>query len=126
MLRSSGTPNKKASSNMRDHGHNVGETAMPKFRIVKVYSFRIGSKRYSKGEVVELSEESAEGFKGADFLEPVEKQQSKPEKRVKAEQTNFPFFFLTVGSPGMFSANSLIVKVLKVLYLVPFISFGDS
>lgn len=52
---------------------------MPKFKIVKVDSFRIGDKRYDKGDVVELSEEDAERFKGADFLEPMEKQRSKPE-----------------------------------------------
>ena len=67
---------------MRDNGHNVGEIAMPKFKIVKVHSFRIDDKRYSKGEVVELSEEDAERFKGADFLEPIEKEQ-----RPKAEKT---------------------------------------
>ncbi len=57
---------------MRDHRHNVGETVMPKFKIVKVHSFRIGDKRFSKGDVVELSEEDAERFKGADFLELIE------------------------------------------------------
>lgn len=41
---------------MRDHWHNVGEAVIPKFRIVKVYSFRIGDRRYGEGEVVELSE----------------------------------------------------------------------
>lgn len=65
---------------MRDHRHNVGETVIPKFRIVKVYSFRIGDRRYGKGEVVELSEEDAEGFKGSDFLEPIVEQRSKQEK----------------------------------------------
>ncbi len=53
---------------------------MPRFKIVKVQSFRIGDKRYSKGEVVELSEEDAERFKGADFLEPIKEQRSKSEK----------------------------------------------
>ena len=53
---------------------------MPKFKIVKVHSFRIDDKRYSKGEIVELSTEDAERFKGADFLEPMEKQRSKQEK----------------------------------------------
>ena len=53
---------------------------MPKFKIVKVHSFRIRDKRYSKGEVFELSEEDAERFKGADFLEPIEQQRSKREK----------------------------------------------
>ena len=64
---------------MRDHRHNTGETAMPKYKIVKVHSFRIGVKRYAKGEVVELSEEDAERFKGTDFLELMEEQR-KPEK----------------------------------------------
>lgn len=55
---------------------------MPKFKIVKVYCFRIGKKRYSKGDIIELSEEAAERFKGADFLEPVkeEKQEKTPRK----------------------------------------------
>jgi len=44
---------------------------MPKFKIVKVHSFRIGNKRYAKGETIELSEEDAERLKGADFLEPI-------------------------------------------------------
>jgi len=52
---------------------------MPKFKIVKVHSFRIDDKRYSKGEIVELSEEDAERFKGADFLEPIE-EKPRPEK----------------------------------------------
>ena len=64
---------------MRDHRHNVGETAMPKFKIVKVHSFRIGDKRYNKGEIIELSEDDAEHFKGADFLEPIVEQR-RPEK----------------------------------------------
>ncbi len=64
---------------MRDHRHNVGEIVMPKLKIVKVQSFRMRDKRYSKGEIVELSEEDAERFKGADFLELMEKQRSKPE-----------------------------------------------
>jgi hypothetical protein len=55
---------------------------MPKFKIVKVHSFRIGNKRYAKGETVELSEEDAERLKGADFLEPIkeEKQERTPRK----------------------------------------------
>ncbi len=65
---------------MRDHRHNVGETVMPKYKIVKVHSFRIEDKRYAKGEVVEFSEEDAECFKGADFLKPMKEQRSKPEK----------------------------------------------
>jgi len=56
VLRGSGAEDKATNSNMRDHRHNVGETVMPKFKIVKVYSFRIGDRRYGKGEVVELSE----------------------------------------------------------------------
>ena len=55
---------------------------MPKFKIVKVHSFRIRDKRYNKGDIIELSEEEAERFKGADFLEPTEKEQ-----RPKAEKT---------------------------------------
>ena len=53
---------------------------MAKFKIVKVHSFRIRDKRYSKGEIVELSDEDAERFKGADFLEPMKEQRLKPEK----------------------------------------------
>lgn len=53
---------------------------MPKFKIVKVHSFRIGDKRYAKGYVIELSEEDSERFKGADFLEPMKEEQRKPEK----------------------------------------------
>jgi hypothetical protein len=52
---------------------------MSKFRIVKVHSFRIGNKRYAKGETIEPSEEDAERLKGADFLEP--------EKEEKQEKT---------------------------------------
>jgi len=52
---------------------------MPKFKIVKVHSFRIRDKRYSKGDTIELSEEDAERFKGADFLKPIVEQR-KPEK----------------------------------------------
>ena len=53
---------------------------MPRFKIVKVHSFRIGKKRYAKGDTIELSEEDAERFKGADFLQLVEKQKPKSEK----------------------------------------------
>ena len=67
---------------MRSHGHYVGELVMAKFKVVKVHSFRLGGKRYSKGEVFELSEEDAERFKGADFLEPIVEQR-KPEKTRK-------------------------------------------
>jgi hypothetical protein len=42
---------------------------MPKFRIVKVHSFRIGNKRYAKGETIELSEEDAKRLTPSDFLE---------------------------------------------------------
>jgi len=66
---------------MRDYWHNVGELAMPKFKIVKVHSFRIGNKRYAKGETIELSEEDAERLKGADFLETVKEE--KTEKTYK-------------------------------------------
>jgi len=52
---------------------------MTKFKIVKVHSFRIGGKRYAQGDTIELSEEDAERFKGADFLEPIGEQR-KPEK----------------------------------------------
>jgi hypothetical protein len=67
---------------MRDNGYNVGELAMAKFKIVKVHSFRIGNKRYRKGETIELSDEDAQRLKGADFLEPVkeEKQERTPRK----------------------------------------------
>jgi hypothetical protein len=57
---------------------------MPKYKIVKVHSFRIRDERYAKGETVELSEEDAERFKGADFLEPMREQRPKMEKtRIK-------------------------------------------
>jgi hypothetical protein len=59
VLQGSGAENKETHSNMRDHRHNVDEIAMPKFKIVKVHSFRIGDKRYNKGDVVELSKEDA-------------------------------------------------------------------
>jgi hypothetical protein len=67
---------------------------MPKFKIVKVHSFRISNKRYRKGETIELSEEDAKRLKGADFLEPI--QEPKPEnlKKQKKRAENFPFFFL--------------------------------
>jgi len=54
---------------------------MPKFKIVKVHSFRIGNKRYAKGETIELSEEDTERLKKADFLEP-----TKEEKQDKASR----------------------------------------
>jgi len=54
---------------------------MPKFKIVKVHSFRIGSKRYAKGETIELSEEDAERLKGADFLEPVKEEKTEKTAR---------------------------------------------
>ena len=111
MLRGSGAENKETNSNMRDHQHNVGETVMPKFKIVKVHSFRIGGKRYAKGDVVELSEEDAERFKGADFLEPVEEER-KPEKCVeKAEYPKFAFSFLTL----MFKTSYNVVPTMQYL-----------
>lgn len=70
---------------MRGHRDNVGGIVMPKFKIVKVHSFRIGKKRYSKGEIVELSDEDAERFKGADFLEPIVKE-PKSEKSEKSRR----------------------------------------
>jgi len=66
---------------MRDYWHNVGELAMPKFKIVKVHSFRIGNKRYAKGETIELSEEDAERLKGADFLESVKEERTEKTAR---------------------------------------------
>ncbi|MDI6905729.1 MAG: hypothetical protein QMD13_09670 [Candidatus Bathyarchaeia archaeon] len=56
---------------------------MPKFKIVKVHSFRIGDKRYSKGEVVELSEEDAERLTPSDFLEPIQESAEEPKKPKK-------------------------------------------
>jgi len=56
---------------------------MPRFKIVKVHSFRIGKKRYAKGDVIELSEEDAERFKGADFLQPVKEQKPISEKSLR-------------------------------------------
>jgi len=69
---------------MRDNRYNIGELAMPKFKIVKVHSFRISNKRYRKGETIELSEEDAKRLKGADFLEPI--QEPKPEKSEKTKE----------------------------------------
>jgi len=57
---------------------------MPRFKIVKVHSFRIRDKRYAKDKIVELSEEDAERFKGTDFLEPIE-EQPKPGKVPKKD-----------------------------------------
>jgi hypothetical protein len=54
---------------------------MPKFKIVKVHSFRIGNKRYRKGETIELSEEDAERLKGADFLEPAKEERTEKTAR---------------------------------------------
>jgi len=85
VLRGSGAPDKETNSDMRGHRHNVGETAMPRFKVVKVHSFRIRDKRYAKGEVVELSEEDAERFEGADFLEPIEEEQKPGKVHRKAE-----------------------------------------
>jgi hypothetical protein len=53
---------------------------MAKFRIVKVHSFRIGGKRYSKGNTIELSEEDAKRLTPTDFLEPVPEEPEKPKK----------------------------------------------
>jgi len=83
MLRGGGAEDKATDSNMRDHRHNVGEIVMPKYKIVKVHSFRINDKRYAKDEVVELSEEDAERFKGADFLEPMKEQRKQEKTRRK-------------------------------------------
>jgi len=66
---------------MRDNWHNVGESAMPKFTIVKVHSFRIGNRRYAKGETIELSEEEAERLKGADFLETIKEEKTEKTPR---------------------------------------------
>ena len=66
---------------MRDYWYNVGELAMAKFKIVKVHSFRIGNKRYAKGETVELSEEDTERLKGADFLEPAKEEKTEKTPR---------------------------------------------
>jgi hypothetical protein len=53
---------------------------MPKFKIVKVHSFRLGSKRYNKGETIELSEEDAKRLTPSDFLEPVPVEPQKSEE----------------------------------------------
>ena len=71
---------------------------MPRFKIVKVHSFRIRDKRYSKGEIVELSKEDAEHFKGAD-LKQLRNSQNLKKRVKKAEQPKFPFF--------LFSSNFL-------------------
>ena len=71
---------------MRDYRHNVGELAMAKFRIVKVHSFRVGDKRYNKGDTIELSDVDAKRLAPSDFLEPVPEQpqaQEEPEKPKK-------------------------------------------
>jgi hypothetical protein len=59
---------------------------MPKFKILKVHSFRIDDKRYSKGDMIELSEEDAKRLTPSDFLEPVPEEpqaQEEPEKPKK-------------------------------------------
>jgi hypothetical protein len=56
---------------------------MSKFRIVKVHSFRIGNKRYNKGETVELSEEDAKRLTPSDFLEPVPVEPQKSEESME-------------------------------------------
>ena len=71
---------------MRGYGHYVGELAMAKFKVVKVHSFRIGGKRYNKGDTIELSEEDAKRLAPSDFLEPVAEEpqaQEEPEKPKK-------------------------------------------
>lgn len=72
---------------MRNHWNHVGDVAMPKFKVVKVHSFRYKDKRYSQGEIVELSDEDANRFAGLDFLDPVKEElktkqitEEKPEK----------------------------------------------
>ncbi|MBT0160803.1 hypothetical protein G4O51_12560 [Candidatus Bathyarchaeota archaeon A05DMB-2] len=57
---------------------------MAKFKIVKVHSFRVGGKRYSKGDTIELSEADAKRLTPCDFLEPVhEPATEEPEKPKK-------------------------------------------
>ena len=71
---------------MRSHRHNVGELAMPKFKIVKVHSFRLGDKRHNKGDTIELSDVDAKRLAPSDFLEPVPEEpqaQEEPEKPKK-------------------------------------------
>jgi hypothetical protein len=53
---------------------------MPKFRVVKVQSFRYKDKRYAQGEIVELSGEDAKRFAALDFLEPIKQEAPKEEK----------------------------------------------
>ena len=65
---------------MRDYRHNVGELAMPKFKLVKVHSFRVGDKRYNKGDTIELSDVDAKRLAPSDFLEPVPEEPEKPKK----------------------------------------------
>jgi hypothetical protein len=59
---------------------------MAKFKVVKVHSFRLGGKRYSKGDTIELSEEDAKRLAPSDFLEPVPEEpqaHEEPEKPKK-------------------------------------------
>ena len=70
---------------MRDYRRNVGELAMAKFRIVKVHSFRVGGKRYNKGDTIELSDVDAKRLAPSDFLEPVPEQPQTVEERKKPE-----------------------------------------
>jgi hypothetical protein len=59
---------------------------MAKFKVVKVHSFRLGGKRYSKGDTIELSEVDAKRLAPSDFLEPVPEEpqaQGEPEKPKK-------------------------------------------
>ena len=71
---------------MRSYRHYVGELAMAKFRIVKVHSFRLGGKRYNKGDIIELSDGDAKRLTPSDFLEPVPEEpqtMEEPEKPKK-------------------------------------------
>ena len=58
---------------------------MPKFKIVKVHSFRVGGKRYNKGDTIELSDVDAKRLAPSDFLEPVPEQPQTVEERKKPE-----------------------------------------
>jgi len=56
---------------------------MPKFRVVKVHSFRYKDKRYAQGDIVELSDEDVNRFAGVDFLEPIKEEPPIEEKTRK-------------------------------------------
>lgn len=64
----------------------VSDVAMPKFKVVKVHSFRYKDKRYAQGETVDLSDEDARHFAKLDFLEPIEEEPKKPEKLQKGSK----------------------------------------